>query len=197
MALPGGILAQTRDRDGARLRHAADELDALLLSVGYSERAYFRLRSNDRTVGFALVTRMERIHKDGRPYPPDRRFIPAGVDERFDLFDFLKGLFIAPVGYYRVLVFTVARESVAADGPEIGEAGAETWLSTGATRLRGCVAQMPFTDDYGVDALIYEFRHAPEEVAAREEDGPSEKVFQMIPSKLDPAIHLRRAGLLP
>ncbi len=195
MALPRGFLNEARQQANSRLHHAADELDELLMSLGYSERAYFRLRERDQTVGFALVTRMERIHPNGRPYPDDRRFIPAGIDDRFSVLEFLKSLFIAPVGHYRVLVFTVSREPVRATGPQIGGAGADQWLSTGSTRLLGCVARVPFTDEFGVDVLIYEFRHAPEEDLAAGRSRRSTRVSQVIPSKLDPAVHLRRTGI--
>ena len=196
MALPDNLLQKARGRDDGRLRHAANELDAMLLSAGYSERSYFRLRKDDQTVGFALVTRMERIRKDGTPYPQRDRFLPVGADERFNVIEFLKSLFIAPIGYYRVLVFTVSREPVRADGPGIGSAVADKWLATGGTRLLGCVAELPFSEDFGVDALIYEFRHAPEETLARHRGHGTTRVSQLIPSKLDPALHLRRAGIL-
>ncbi len=196
MALPLGTLQRARAQTDSRLRHAANELDALLMAAGYSERSYFRLRRRDQTVGFTLVTRMERIRKDGTPYPPRDRFVPAGLEERFNLIDFLKSLFIAPVGYYRVLVFTVSREPVDATADAIGEAVAEDWLKRGGTRLLGCVAHMPFTEDFGVDALIYEFRHAPEELAVDRSARRSSQVSQMIPSKIDPMLHLRRAGIL-
>ncbi len=192
MAISRALLAQTAAMPEPRLKHAANELDALLVAAGYSERSYFRLQDDHQTLGFALVTRMERIKKDGTPFPPDERFLPAGAPDQFDVLSFLKSLFVAPVGYYRVLVFVVARAPVKADGEAITEETAQQWLATGGTRLLGCVAEMPFTDAYAVDALIYEFRHAPEEAV----DDPDQRVSQLTPSKLAPALHLRRAGIL-
>ena len=183
-------MARARSREDRRLADAADELDRLLLTAGYSERAYFRLRDEDQTVGFALVTRIERIRTDGSPFPTRERFLPFGTEsDRFDLVGFLKSLFVAPVGYYRVLVFTVSRAPLRAAGPQIGARGAERWLSMGSTRLLGCVAGIPLTDDFGVDVLVYEFRHAPEAASDR-------RVSQLIPSTLDPAVHLNRAGII-
>lgn len=190
MALPSALLAKTRALDAPRMKDVADELDALLGAAGYSERAYFRLHTEGQTLGFALVTRMERIRGDGRPFPPEERFLAAGAKDRFDILDFLQSLFVAPVGYYRVLVFTVSREPVKANGKAIDEAGAREWLATGGTRLLGCVANQPFTAQHGVDALVYEFRHAPEE------EKKTKPVSQLRPSKLDPALHLKRAGIL-
>ena len=151
----------------------------------------FAFGIKQQTVGFALVTRMERIRSNGEPYPPEQRFLPAGAPDQFDVLDFLKSLFVAPVGFYRVLVFTVSKAPVRVSSETITEAGAREWLTTGDSRLRGCVAQMRFGDEYGIDALVYEFRHAPEEGHA-----PEAAVSQLKPSQLDPAIHLREAGIL-
>ncbi len=192
MALPRGMLAKSAAAPKARLKTAANELDALLVAAGYSERSYFRLRAEGQTIGFALVTRMERIRSDGSPYPPEERFLPASAPDQFSVVDFLKSLFVAPVGYYRVLVFTVSKAPVKATGPAVNEDVARKWLATGGTRLLGCVAEMSFTDDYAIDALVYEFRHAPEEAS----QDPSKTVSQLTPSQLDPAIHLKRAGIL-
>ena len=192
MALPRNLLAKAQANPKARLKNAANELDALLVAAGYSERAYFRLNTQGQTIGFALVTRMERINSDGSPYPPTERFMSANAPDQFSVVDFIKSLFVAPVGYYRVLVFTVSKAPVKSSGTSISEAGARKWLATGGTRLLGCVAEMPFTSEYAIDALVYEFRHAPEE------DGrdPNQSVSQLKPSQIDPAIHLQRAGIL-
>lgn len=197
MALPKDLLAEAMGRDDRRLRHAAQALDALLRKAGYDERAYFRMRVDNETIGFALVTRMERIRSNGWPYPKESRFVPAGIEEKFSLVGFLKSLFVAPVGYYRILVFTVANRMVRADAPEVDSAVANEWLAAGDTRLRGCVADMPLTEDHGVDALVYEFRHAPEDRIARRANRRDASVFQLIPSNLTPKIHLERAGVLP
>ncbi|MEO1334008.1 MAG: hypothetical protein AAFV29_00125 [Myxococcota bacterium] len=191
MALPRSLLTKTADQKAPRLKDVANELDARLVDAGYSERAYFRLQREEQTVGFALVTRMERISQDGTPYPPEKRFLSAGAPDQFSVVDFLKSLFVAPVGYYRVIVFIVARTPVKVAADKVSEAGARQWLTAGGTRLLGCVANMPYTDEYGLDALIYEFRHAPEE-----SEPSDKKVSQLAPSSLDPAIHLKRAGIL-
>ena len=192
MALPNAMLTRTRARPAPRLKDVANELDSLLVRAGYSERAYFRLNTDGQTIGFALVTRMERINTDGSPFPPRERFLAAGAPDQFSVLAFLKSLFVAPVGYYRVLVFTVSKAPVKVDGTPVSEAGARQWLATGGTRLLGCVAGMPFTNEYGLDALVYEFRHAPEAARAN----PQQSVSQLTPSQLDPAIHLREAGIL-
>ena len=191
MALPSGLLTRARQGRNPVLKDAADALDRLMVSAGYSQRAYFQLRDQGQIVGFALVTRMERIHEDGRPFPAEQRFIPAGAPDQFDVLSFLKSLFVAPVGYYRVIALTVSRRVVEVGGSPLTEAGAERLLRHGGSRLAGCVARYPLTDDYNVDALVYEFRHAPEETEA-----PDKAVMQLTPGKLDPGLHLRKAGIL-
>ena len=193
MALPESLLAQVRARRSPRLRDVADSLDAMFLSAGYSQRAYFQLQADDQTIGFALVTRMERIRVDGTPFPARERFVPAGAQDQFDILSFLKSLFVAPVGFYRVIVVVVSRAPVESSGERLTEAGADALLDAGGSRLAGCVARYPFTKDYAADALIYEFRHAPEESPS-----PTEaSVTQLKPGLLDPGLHLKNAGLLP
>ena len=189
MGLPEELLAdKLRGIKSPQLRHVSKALDATLSAAGYSERAYYAVRSGGRSVGFALVTRLERIETDGKPFPPDERFLPATSQDRFSLVSFLKSLFVAPVGYYRLLAFVVATESIKTDDRRLDQQGAEALLRKGDRRLRGCLAETPFTDDYSIDVLVYEFRHAPEEAA-------DENVAQLAPGRLDPALHLSRAGV--
>ncbi|MEM7677253.1 MAG: hypothetical protein AAF449_14730 [Myxococcota bacterium] len=190
MALPPSFLTQTAAKPAPRLSDAAEELHALLLSAGYSEQAYYELRPGGQTTGFALVTRIERIRSDGTPFPAQERFLAAHAPERFDVLQFLKSLFVAPVGYYRVLVFTVSTDRIRTDGPAMTDAQAETLLNQGASRLAGCIAQAPYTRAHAIDALVYEFRHAPEE-----QNAPDKAVSQLLPSQLAPDVHLRNAGI--
>ena len=192
MALPASMLDSARHGDAPTLQNAAEALDALLMRAGYSQRAYFRLKDDQQTLGFALVTRMERMHADGTPYPATERFMPANAPDQFDVLSFVKSLFVAPVGYYRVIVITVARAPVATGQVPMAETQAEQLLSQGDSRLTGCVAGLPLTDHYAGDALIYEFRHAPEEQRAAADDA----VNQLKPGLLDPGTHLRKAGIL-
>lgn len=190
MALPKRLLTRTAARQAPRLRDVSGELGEILRRAGYAERAYFRLTADKETVGFALVTRMERIKSDGRPYPPEQRFAAADAPDQFELVSFLKSLFVAPVGYYRVLVFLVSRTPIKIDGDPLTEDKAQQMLQQGASRLTGCLADAPFTDEYGIEALIYEFRHAPEEQAGKQ------AVSQLKPSQLGAGLHLQRAGIL-
>ena len=177
------------ERPSPRLKDMADALDRTLSAAGYAERAYFSVRRPGQTLGFALVTRLERIRTDGAPFPPEERFMPATAPDRFNLADFLKSLFVAPVGYYRLLAFVVSTAPVRTDGQPMDSKGADALMERGDRRLRGCVADLAMTSDHSVDVLIYEFRHAPEE---QTED---QQVAQLAPGRLDPVLHLSQAGV--
>ncbi|MEO1339427.1 MAG: hypothetical protein AAFV29_27555, partial [Myxococcota bacterium] len=190
MALPRSLLG-VHEGPSTSLKEVADELDKLMLSAGYAERSYFTLRDASDVLGFAVVTRMERIYRDGRPYPAEKRFRPVDAPDQFSVGAFLRSLFVAPVGFYRVIVMTVARKPVPSGRTPMLESDAQALLRTGGARLTGCVARMRYTEAHNIDALIYEFRHAPEEAASA-----NKSVLQLKPGTLDASLHLRRAGII-
>lgn len=182
-------MASLVERSPETLGDVADLLAGALAAAGYSDRAYFSLKKDrDQLLGFALITRMERIDIDGVPYPEGDRFLPIGSRQRFDLVEFIRGLFLAPVGYYRILVFTVASAPLRTDGAPLSSDEAHRLLNAGGLRLDRCMRDLPFNEDMTVAVLIYEFQHAPEAV---EED----QVRQLNPSRLSPALHLARARI--
>src|SRR5262249_1473613 len=87
------------------IRHSTcgEVSDAILSALersGYVERSFFQTGDG----GIALVTRLERIATDGSPAEETERW-PAGFDNNPTRFvDFVRGLFFAKEGRYRVIV---------------------------------------------------------------------------------------------
>lgn len=84
----------------ANLGDVARHLEASLASVGYAEYSYYSVPN-----GFALATRMEQITPQGAPKPDPLRWSSALPPQPvFSLADYMRALFIAPQGDYRVIV---------------------------------------------------------------------------------------------
>lgn len=127
-------------------------LTAAINAAGYAEYTFYGVPD-----GFALVSRLERIEEDGRPSPNGFRYMQPG-QEPFSLANYLSGLFVAPVGRYRQIVFVVTDVPVVATAPPLTQGRAGQLLREGADRLPTDFRQMPFTNDHDVTALIYEFQ---------------------------------------
>ena len=101
--------------------------------------------------GFALVARMERIKRDGAPFPEPARWMKEG-SPKLSLAEIFADLFFENPGYFRVIVFTVTGnllpgEDASARLPEPRE---------GAPTMPREFAAKPFKDQE-VLALIYSF----------------------------------------
>jgi len=159
------------------------EVSSAILSAlehsGYVERSFFQTQPG----GVALVTRLERIGGDGSPAPEDERW-PAGFDNSpAGFMDFVRGLFYAKAGHYRVIVFVLQEKSFTSSEQKATGKDAETWLAVGAFKLPAWLANRPFGKDSTCTALIYEFAS----------DGTAVKG---VVSNLTGKQHLQKAGLL-
>ncbi len=158
------------------------DVDAKLVEAldkaGYGERSYYWIPG-----GYALATRIERMDDDGAPHKPDRWNLNPSLMRNFDLVVFLKALVSAPVGRYRVFVFTVTSQAYKSDTAEPSYETAVKWAGSGASALTPEIAQQPYTKEHAVKARIYEF----------EKSGG--KGRQMDPSALSGADHIARSGI--
>ncbi|MEL6863643.1 MAG: hypothetical protein AAFP19_04455, partial [Bacteroidota bacterium] len=131
--------------------------------------------------GFALVTRIEQINADASPKAnPDRWELSTKSPSSFTLRDYLRALFTAPEGRFRVLAFIFTDQSFVQSRQSINKKEAVQWLSKGANRLPKSYRTMPFTADYACTAMIYEFSKV----------GNDEPIFA------DPSIHQGRTHLI-
>lgn len=152
---------------------------AALEKSGYVERSFFQTQPG----GVALVTRLERIGGDGSPAPEDERW-PSGFDNTpAGFIDFVRGLFYAKPGHYRVIVFILQESSFTSSEDKATGKDAETWLAEGAIKLPAWLAKRAFGKDSTCTAMIYEFQS----------DGNSVKG---VASNLTGKQHLQKAGVL-
>ena len=130
---------------GERLRRA-------IVTAGFDQYGFYCAGG-----GFVFVTRLERINESGVPMPPPRRW-DTGPQSLLVPADFLswhrlvQALSNADAGRYRAIVFLVARRSVKIGGGDIPDP------SGGLGQLPSIFSRLPFTPDYTVRALIYEFK---------------------------------------
>jgi len=161
-----------------------DAVSALLLNplreAGYWEYSFHRVDN-----GFALVTRLERINDDGSPMDSLQRYQRSTDAEPFSLSSYIKHLFFAPQGYYRVIIFIVTDRMFAATGAPIKEKEATKLLHQGANVLPPEYKQMAFTEKHGIDVLIYEYLKGQQD----------RQVSLLLPGRLSPKMHFDKSGL--
>lgn len=128
-------------------------LAAALDAAGYFEKAYYAVPG-----GFALVTRLEQIRDDGMSEKePERWSIEMPRLKEFSLRSYLRALFVAPRGRYRLIVFVTTPEPFTQAPTGIGADDADLWLVEGLNRLPRSIGEIAFTEDTLVTALIYQF----------------------------------------
>lgn len=177
--LPSALLLANR-----RLETLGD-VDALLSASlgqnGYVEKSYFGVPE-----GFALATRLERIQANGRSMTAPARWAVAssGIGTNFSLGAYLRALFTADPGYYRVIVFIVTEVPFAQAQNSVKAADAEKWLRSGLNVLPEPIARRPYGSGVVATALVYEFR--------RDNSGSSDV---LLPSPLTARAHLVESGL--
>lgn len=145
---------------------------------GYFDASYYEVPS-----GFALVTRIEHIDSDGKP-KPDRWAVEPTRSRPFSLSDYLKALFTATPGYYRLVVFVVSPDSIVPSDVEVTAEEAFEWFTLGGDRLPEWIGRVDFAG-YACTALIYEFERSTEE------DKPEIRS----PGRIQARVHLELAGI--
>jgi hypothetical protein len=161
-------------------------LQQALLQAGYSERSYFAAPG-----GFVLVTRLEQIDPDGKPKDVPARWSAQQALSfgHFSLIDYVRALFTAAPGYYRIIAFVVTPTPFTSSDKTVTEAEATAWLGQGANILPQKIARSPYLPGTACTALIYEFQRAPDTTASEH------KASLMLPSNLDGRTHLVQSGL--
>ncbi len=156
-------------------------LTKALTATGYYEIGYFAVPD-----GFAIVTRIERIAEDGSSFGLPDRWIASPTHAPIkDLSSYLRALFKAPSGYYRVIVFVLSPYSFSQSTAKVSRDDAIAWLSAGANRLPPALWERPYTQDYACTALIYEF--------VKSDACPVSDVLR--PGRLSAMVHLTRSHI--
>jgi len=179
--LPRSLVIGDGDEEPT-LHHVDTRLSAALQAAGYHDKSYYGVPD-----GFALVTRLERIDGDGAPLGGVARWvteIPA--IHRFSLREYVRALFGARVGYFRLLVFIVTSHPFVQSDEETRLRTANRWLHQGANLIPESIAAKPYTPRHQTTVLVYEF----EKVRA------SSVTQVRVPGRFDCENHLQRSGIL-
>ena len=164
-----------------RLRHVERRLHAALEACEYFEKSYYSVPG-----GFAMVTRLEQINRDGTSKePPDRWAVEVQPLRKFSLKAYLVALFTANPGRYRIIVFIVTPHPFSQTDVKVSRDEAMAWLGSGLNRLPDEIGRLEYTEKHECTALIYEFEQA----------NPDEPAELKDPSDLQGRTHLERAKL--
>jgi hypothetical protein len=164
----------------ATLSSVAKRLEAAFDAAGYGERSYYWIPG-----GFALVSRIEQIRSDAAPVEPPSRWAVNTPTMKVGLIDYIRALFNAAPGFYRVIVFAVTDQDFAAASRSPTASEARTWVSAGSLRLPEKVGTLSYSQRHYTTALIYEFE--------RRADQP--EALTRTPSDLPGRVHLEKSGL--
>ncbi|QDU09437.1 hypothetical protein [Gimesia aquarii] len=152
-----------------------------LTAQGYSERSYFAVPG-----GFALVTRLEQFDENGKSKaPPDRWVTDIRPMRGFSLGEYIRTLFTASPGYYRIIVFIVTPVLFDQTNQEVNRDEAMAWLRSGLNNLPDDVGAQEYSQSHVCTALIYEFKQP--------EKGTDAELS--VPGRLSGMEHLTNAGL--
>ncbi len=140
---------------GGSLGDVDDTISAALDKNGYTRKSYFYVKD-----GFAIVTQLEKTDKNGKPLTGDDRWTKdIYSSEGFSLSSYFEALFNAQTGYYRCIVFIVNKDPLVFTEKEEADAEwADELLYDGGTYLSEDIANMPFTKQHKITALIYQFK---------------------------------------
>jgi hypothetical protein len=160
-----------------------EQLQKGLTAKGFAERRYFSVKN-----GYAIVTQMEQYNKkDASSRNDHTRWLDYPARSKFSgVMDYLTSVILPNKGYFRLFVFVVTNEAFKSTDAKVSKKEAAAWLSQGANRLPKLLAEMPYTEGYAVNVLVYEFE-VPESNRAAKQVCPT--------SKFNAAKHLEMAGL--
>jgi len=163
------------------LGYIYDRLSGSLTKAGFEDQALFEVPE-----GFAIVTRVERIHEDGSAWGTSDRWSSGKIPlQSLDLAEYLRRLFLERPGQFRLLVFVVTTEQIipATEQP-IAETKARELIMRGGRVLPDRIRRLPFRDHF-CHVLIYHF-----------EKRIGEGAVIRYPSPLSPQVHLAKTGVL-
>jgi hypothetical protein len=170
-----------------KLKNIDKALRAVLDEHGYSRKSYYHF-----PLGFALVTELEQIDKDGYSAQKERWVVSEAKLQarKFTIKDYIYQLFNSKPGYYRCLVFIVSGKNYTLSGsPAISQKEVQGWLSAGFNRLPKEIGNIQVNyseDNISVEALIYEFKKLENE----------EFATLIIPGTISGEEHLEHSGII-
>jgi hypothetical protein len=176
--LPRGLVVT---RDGEPLGEVFDRLRQAMARAQIVDYTVYGVEND----GFAVVARMESIAEDGRP-ASERWTQGVARPVVFSIGDYLKALFTAQPGRYRVIAFLVTARTVTPGQPADKDTLNRLWRG-GAGDLPDDVRHVALPPSGRCEALVYEF------FRATDDDPP----VHVVDSRLTGPQHLAGAGLWP
>jgi hypothetical protein len=159
-------------------------LTAALAEAGYAGHGYSGVPG-----GFAIVTPVERFLPDGSPLDPTSRWSTKLPPLRsFSLGEYIRALFTAESGHFRVLLFIVTDQPFHSDAGRARLSTVETWARQGVNTLPTAVEDQDYTRAHNTTVLVYEF----EKVRG---SGVSQVVLEE--QVMNAPDHLKSSGILP
>jgi hypothetical protein len=169
------------DTTDKTLADVSRTLEEAFFSAGYVEFSYFAVPD-----GFALVSRLEQIEADGTPMEePDRWSTRVRAIKKFSLGAYVRALFRATPGRFRIVVFIVTPVPFSQEDREVTSDEAEGWITGGGDALPRSIGDIAVTRDTKCTALIYEFLKP-----TRDDDAVLKD-----PSELTARTHLQKSTL--
>jgi tetratricopeptide (TPR) repeat protein len=165
---------------GMKLSEVETRLSRALRAASYSASSLYGAPN-----GFVMVTRLEATDADGVPLEGADRFRLPDDKSDFALGAYIRSLFFAPEGLYRFIAFIVSDSFDRMSDSELTEDVALERLRRGALRLPPEIAELEFTENHRIDALIYEFRKGSGE----------EDIETILPGRISADEHLENSGL--
>lgn len=165
---------------GMTLSEVETRLSRALRAASYSVSSLYSAPN-----GFVMVTRLEATDSLGIPLEGTDRFRLPDDNNNFALGAYIRSLFFAPEGLYRFIAFIVSDSFDRMGDSELSETEALERLRRGALRLPPEVANLRYTENHRIDALIYEFRKGSGEG----------DIEALLPGRISAEEHMENSGL--
>ena len=153
--LPDGLVASENKQE--KISVVLARLQQALQNAQISEWSLFPVDGDDH--GFAIVCAMEAFDEYGNSLPYPQRYSPEPIlPQKWGIWYYLRALFTAPPGRYRVIVLAITSQ---ADLPPTQVATSQelvSFVKTGATNLPRDVVERLTNPGTRCEAIIYEFR---------------------------------------
>jgi hypothetical protein len=176
-SVPRELLAAGKARP--KLKDVDAVLSAAFAKCGYGEKSFYAVPD-----GFAMASRLEQINADGS-FGANRWSLATAAMTSFSIESYLRALFQAREGHFRVVVFVVTNHPFQQTEAKVSSDEAKNWVKKGLSELPRKIGDRDFTDDYVCTALIYEFKTL----------GGGQAQF-VEPSEITGHTHLEKSGLL-
>lgn len=174
------VIRASQFKRATNLKMADQVLDKALSKMGYYDKSYYTVPN-----GFAVATKLEQINKDASSKTEPDRWSAKPTANDLSFSDYLSALFFTQTGYFRVIVFVVTDKAFTSSGVAPSREQTLSWVSDGAQSLPKEIGEIPFTENFAVTALIYEYE-LPEN---------SKKAALVVPGKFSGNEHLKKSKL--